>query len=217
MTISILFLGEGSSDSGIVPHIEALAAGIDVEVTITNPDLGRLKKPPGNAVADKLKVSIEIGGMYDLIVVHRDTDRDGRDARLSEIASAVNKFAPGSCYAPVIPVRMTEAWLLADEHSLRQVAGNPKGRVPLNLPPVAKLEKISDPKQMLKEILGKASGQSGRNLTKFHTRFPQHRRQLLERLDPEGSIGGLSSWQHFIADVNSGLRSAIDHSAGHAN
>ena len=208
MTISVLFLGEGTSDSGIVPQVETVAARLEIEVAITDPDLGRLKSPPGKTLYDKLRVSLEIGGKYDLIVLHRDADRDGRAARLSEMASAIKKAAPDARYVPVIPVKMTEAWLLTDEHALRQVAGNPKGRIPLNIPPVARLENLPDPKKTLKDTLGIASGQSGRNLAKFHTRFSQHRRQLLERLDPDGNVCRLSSWQHFVADIETGLREA---------
>jgi hypothetical protein len=34
----------------------------------------------------------------------------------------------------VVPVRMMEAWLLIDEMAIRRVAGNPNGRIPIELP-----------------------------------------------------------------------------------
>jgi hypothetical protein len=52
----------------------------------------------------------------------------------------------------VIPVKMTEAWLLIDEKAIREAAGNPKGRQPLNLPKPSKTEELSDPKETLKPI-----------------------------------------------------------------
>lgn len=208
MTVRILFLGEGPSDSGLVPQIENLAARLSIAVAITDPDLSRLRKPPGRAVAEKLKVALAIGGQYDLAIVHRDADRDGRDARLMEITTAVEATMPDSSYVAVIPVRMTEAWLLTDEHELRSVAGNPKGTMQLDLPRPARVEAIPDPKKLLKEILGTASGLSGRRLAKFNDRFSQHRRQLLERLDPDGSIGAVSSWRCFVADLQSALKKA---------
>lgn len=208
MTIRVLFIGEGPSDSGIAPQIENLAARLSIAVAITDPDLGRLREPPGRAVAEKLKAALAIGGEYDLIVVHRDADRDGRDARLTEIATAVQAASAGSCYSAVIPVRMTEAWLLTDESELRRVAGNPKGTTQLDLPKPARVEAIPDPKKLLKEILGIASGLSGRKLVKFHDRFSQHRRQLMEGLDPDGSIGVVPSWQCFVTDLESALKAA---------
>jgi hypothetical protein len=208
VTVRILFLGEGTSDSGIVPQIERIASGLDIEIVVTDPDLSRLPNPPGRAVVSKLSAALEIGGKYELIVVHRDADRDGRNARLTEISNAISSISPDSCFTAVIPVRMTEAWLLTDETALREVAGNPKGRIQLNLPALTKVESMPDPKQVLKDALGLASGLSGRKLQKFHTRFPQHRRQLLERLNPEHKIRGVSSWQCFVADMESGLKSA---------
>jgi hypothetical protein len=47
---------------------------------------------------------------------------------------------------------MTEAWLLIDEKAIREAAGNPKGRQPLNLPKPSKTEELSDPKETLKPI-----------------------------------------------------------------
>ncbi|HEV8559533.1 MAG TPA: hypothetical protein VGR06_24590 [Actinophytocola sp.] len=208
MIVRALFLGEGTSDNGIVPQIENLAASLSIEIAVTSPDLSRLLKPPGRAIEDKLRAAVEKGGRYDLIIVHRDADRDGRDARLLEITNAVRKVTPDTDYTAVIPVRMTEAWLLTDERELRQVAGNPRGTICLNLPEPARVESIPDPKRVLKETLGIASGLSGRKLDKFHDRFSQHRRQLLERLDPRGRVELVTSWRCFVTDLELGLKSA---------
>lgn len=209
MTIRVLFLGEGQSDSGIVPQIERLAARLAIGIAVTDPDLTRLPSPPGRKVEDKLRVSVEIGGSYDLVIIHRDADRDGRDARLSEIEKAVAAVAPNTAFSAIIPIRMTEAWLLTDEQELRRVAGNPNGKIPLDLPNPTKVESIPDPKKLLKEALGLASGLTGRKLTRFHDRFSQHRRQLLERIDPAGRITVVPSWQCFVADLESGLKSIV--------
>ncbi|MCG8925544.1 DUF4276 family protein [Lentzea sp. CC55] len=213
MTVSILFLGEGISDSGLVPQVELCAARLNIEIAVTDPDLGRLRNPPGNAVADKIRASIEIGGTYDLIVVHRDADRDGHEARFKEISSAVAATAPDTPFTTVIPVRMTEAWLLTNEEELRQVAGSPKGKVPLDLPHPSRIETVPDPKKLLKEKLAIASGLSGRKLSKFNDRFSQHRRQLLERLDPTGSVCSVPSWNRFISELEAGLMAAEPNSS----
>lgn len=97
MKLRILFIGEGSSDSGITTHIRRIAAN------------------------------------------------HGHNALITD---------------PVIPIRMTEAWLLLDEAEIRRVAGAPNGKIPLNLPNPAKVESVSDPKALLKETLARASGLS---------------------------------------------------------
>ncbi|MGW4114479.1 hypothetical protein ACWEFJ_26700 [Actinosynnema sp. NPDC004786] len=209
MILSVLFLGEGTSDSGIVPQVEMCAARLGIEVAITDPDLGRLPNPPGKSVTEKLRTSLSIGGKYDLVIVHRDADRDGREARLREIATAFRDAAPDLLFASVIPIRMTEAWLLTDEGEIRTVAGNPRGRARLDLPGPSRVESVPDPKKLLKDVLGVASGLTGRKLAKFQERFPQHRRQLLERLDPDGPIREVPSWRSFVSDLEHGLKTAV--------
>lgn len=208
MTVRILFLGEGTSDSGITVHVQRIASDIGIEVVMTDPLLDRLPPPERKTVALKLQAVKNYGGTYDLIVVHRDADREGRSPRVSEIQRAVASVMPGVAHTPVVPIRMTEAWLLLDESAIRQVAANPNSRLPLQLPPPKKVESIADPKVMLKDVLAKASGLSGRKLAKFHCRFPKHRRQLLERIDPAGPIRDVPSWCDFVRDLETGLNEA---------
>jgi hypothetical protein len=42
---------------------------------------------------------------------------------------------------------MTEAWLLADESAIRCAAGNPNGRVNLNLPDLQAIEDLPTPRR----------------------------------------------------------------------
>jgi hypothetical protein len=134
VTVRVVFLGEGTSDGGLVTQIAAIAAREGIDVAITDPDLARLPTPPGRAVDAKLLAVTKLGGVYDLIVVHRDADNQGVRAREREIADAVASVADSVPHVPVIPVRMTEAWLLTSEEDLRWVAGNPNGKAALNLP-----------------------------------------------------------------------------------
>ena len=210
MTLRVLFLGEGTSDSGITVHIQRIATECGVEVVITDPQIERLDRPSTKTVAGKLRAVKDIGGVYDLVVVHRDGDRAGRKARVAEIEKAVTEVMPGAVHAPVVPIRMTEAWLLLDERQIRQVAGNPNGKIELRLPAVRKVESIPDPKALLRETLCRASGLNGRRLDKFKQRFPHHRRQLLERIDPAGLIAEVPSWCDFNADLRKGLESAVN-------
>ena len=49
-------------------------------------------------------------------------------------------------------------WVLIDEKAIREAAGNPKGRQPLNLPKPSNTEELSDPKETLKGLLEMARG-----------------------------------------------------------
>lgn len=203
--IQILFIGEGSSDSGIATHIRRIAAEQGHSALITDPLVARLPPPPRKTVASKLQAVKDLGGAYDLVVLHRDADREGREPRLAEISAAARKVMPEVPHVPVIPIRMTEAWLLLDEAEIRRVAGAPNGKTPLNLPKASRVESVPDPKAMLKETLALASGLKGRKLSTFNDRFSRNRAILLDRIDPEGPIRNVPSWRDFNADLLSGL------------
>lgn len=97
-----------------------------------------------------------------------DAERESRAVRQGEIETAVSaSLNTVSYWIPVIPVRMTEAWLLIDERAIRQAADNPNGSVPLNLPSVSRLERFPDPKALLNELLIEASEKTGRRRAKF--------------------------------------------------
>jgi hypothetical protein len=105
---------------------------------------------------------------------------------------------------------MLEAWLLLDETAIRQVAGNPKGKINLLLPKASNVENIADPKQQLKDTLAKASGLSGRRLADLQKpqRFSRNRQRLIELLDHEGNIRYVPSWKAFVTELEIGLKAA---------
>ncbi|MGY5013397.1 DUF4276 family protein [Streptomyces sp. 900105755] len=207
MTLRILFTGEGTSDNGLVPHIEAVAAEGGTQAVVTAPDFGRLGFTECHAVAEKLRAVRDLGDAYDLVIVHRDADSVAPEKRHQEVAQAVTSEWPGRPHIAVVPVRALEAWLLLDEAAIRRVAENPRGRMKLDLPTGSAAERISDPKKVLQETLAAASGVSGRRLATFRGRFPRHRHKLLEALDTHGPVSQLPSWQAFMTD----LRAALEH------
>ncbi|MHC5543626.1 hypothetical protein ACYOEI_35830 [Singulisphaera rosea] len=102
------------------------------------------------------------------VFVHRDAENQPAERRREEIERAMASIVapevpPAIC---VIPVRMTEAWLLFDEGAIRKAAGNPNGKVPLALPRMSRIEHEPDPKEVLTRILREASELKGRHLRK---------------------------------------------------
>ncbi|MEU5466231.1 hypothetical protein ACH41C_06695 [Streptomyces althioticus] len=208
MTVRVLFLSEGTSDQGLVSHVEGIAADLGVAVTVSAPDLRWLRSHVGQSVPDKLRTTRELGGTYDLAVVQRDADRGSPDLRRAEIAEAVDEAWPELAHVPVVPVRMLEAWLLLDEQAIREVAGNPRGRIPLDLPKARAVERVADPKQRLKDTLAKAGGCKGRRLAELQQRFPRNRHRLLDLLDRDGPVAEVPSWQAFVSDLSDALKAA---------
>ncbi|MDT3396494.1 DUF4276 family protein [Streptomyces sp. B1866] len=208
MTLRVLFVSEGSSDRGLRPHIEQAAAEEGQQILLTAPDFALLAGRVGHAVGDKLRAARQLGGDFDVVIVQRDADGQGVQARREEIAAAVEEVWGSLRHVPVIPVRMLEAWLLVDESVIRQVAGNPGGKTRLGLPKGPAVERVPDPKSMLKDALATASELKGRRLEIFQKRFPQNRHRLLELIDPSGPLRDIPSWRAFVVGLSSAFRSA---------
>ena len=197
-----IFLADGSSDEPLGEHLEVLCARRDLAVRVTTPDLHLLPRPPGHRVADRLEAILKLGDVPDILFVHRDAEGQDPERRFAEVAEAVARISEGLPAVAVVPVRMTEAWLLLDEQSIREVAGSPNATVDLGLPPTSRVEAQPDPKSALERALDLASGLAGRRRDRFRQRFAQHRRILLQRLDIDGPVRELSAWQHLESDLD---------------
>ena len=129
----------------------------------------------------------------DILFVHRDAESEAIDTRLAEIVNALGQSQQS--FIPIIPVRMTEAWLLSDHAAIRSAAENRAGQTMLNLPPRKNWETLSDPKKILFEALVIASEKSGRALSKFK---PQRQRSFVaQRTRDFSALRGLASFDFF--------------------
>lgn len=196
-----IFIAEGTSDSPLADIVETLFLREGVSVVLSRPDFASLnvKRDVTSRVAAGLALA---GSNVDLIVVHRDADSAGHARRLEEIDRALAEVDHSGPVVPVVPVRMTEAWLLLDEAAIRQVAGNPRGKSPLALPALRSVESTPDPKVLLRDAILAAASVTGRKRERLAKRFFQSRRQLLERLDPDGPVTTLPSWIALVEHVS---------------
>ena len=191
-----LFICEGSSDTPLVDHIQRLL------IRCGQPDPDGETWHLGGRVADKIRQGLEAAGGLDLLFVHRDADNAGAEARYQEIEAAVREVVQdGMSWIGVVPVRMTEAWLLLDEAAIRKVVGKPGGRAPLDLPAPEHAERVADPKERLRDALLTASGNRGRRRRRFARELPRLRRRLLQDLPIGGELERLESWTRFRDDT----------------
>lgn len=173
-------VADGTSDRALIPIITwALRQhGVRWAIQPEWADLSRVPRRP-RGLTERLREALNLYPC-ELLCIHRDAEREQPVSRRDEIATAIEAVAvTGSIVPPavcIIPVRMQEAWLLFDEAAIRSAAGNPNGRQPLELPQLARIEQVPDPKEMLRGLLRQASGLS---------------RRRLERLD---------DWPHRVAD-----------------
>lgn len=198
--IHFILVCEGTSDRGLVAHLESLCVGGGAaEVSGTAPDLDALPRPPGRGVAAKVGAALELEPDANLVFVHRDSDSADSTRRYDEISHGMVGIV--ARYVAVVPVQETEAWLLLDEQALREVAGNPRGKVPLSLPKASRIEAVANPKEVLEAALIAASELVGRRLKKFRRQLPRARDLLLRRLDPDGPITSVPAWERLRRDI----------------
>lgn len=134
LKVRFVFIGEGTSDNGLVPHLRDLCSLNGAEATEIELDWNKLKEKVGHSVSQKVKGALEQVPNLDLLFIHRDADGRSPNGRYEEIAEAIESLGVSIDDVAVVPIQETEAWLLLDEKAIREVAGKPRGRVRLNLP-----------------------------------------------------------------------------------
>lgn len=198
--IAATLLTDGSSDRVLIPILRWLCGEWTTEaVEIRWADLTYLPRPP-RTLTERARVAVELHPC-DLLFVHRDAEREPAEHRHQEVAEAVGSVVP---WVAVVPVRMQEAWLLHEEQALREAAGRPAGREPLNLPPTQRVESLPDPKAVLHEALKKASGTRGRRAQAFSPVRAAHR--LADSIRDWSALRTLSAFQRLEADTRAALQ-----------
>lgn len=201
MSHRALFLADGPSDIPLAGHIEGLCRRHGIEMDVVAVPADRLPRGTGRRVNARVKAVLHTDPAFDCVFVHRDAESQDPAQRYREVRDGVRGGGFTGASVAVVPIRMTEAWLLLDEPAIRRVAGRPTGTLPLDLPTLAEVERLADPKRRLQETLVSAAHVSGRRLQTFRARFSEHRRQLLEQLDMNGAVSRLHAWQALEHDV----------------
>ena len=137
------------------------------------------------------------GRLWYVLFVHRDAEAQPQDLRRDEIAKALRQISIR--HIPVVPVRMKEAWLLANEAAIRSAAGNPNGKEKLYLPDIRKLEDLPDPKRALHHALTTASGLNARRCARFAVRERVH--LIPNYIDDYSCLNVLPAFQRLQQDI----------------
>lgn len=201
--IRYTLLSDGSSDRVLMPILNWLLKSFCPTYAIDSqwPDLRLLKDPPKTLHA-RIRAALELYET-DILFIHRDAESESIEVRKQEINAALAGLAvpPSVC---VIPVRMQEAWFLFDEMAIRKAAGNPNGRVTLQLPALSAIETLRDPKDMLYSFLRRASGLAGARLKKLKQNQCVHRiSDIIEDFSP---LRALSAFQSLELELEAVVR-----------
>ena len=205
-TLRFTLVTDGTTDAALIYPLRWLLVENRVQRPIEPAwaDLRALPEPP-TGLESRIAAAVSLYPC-DLLFVHRDAEREPRERRLEEIRHAIQKVSAdlfsGRPYVCVVPVRMTEAWLLFDERAIRGAAGNPNGSVPLALPPVSKVEGLPDPKETLHDLLIKATDKTARRLKNFAVGQAIHRLvELIEDFSPLRSAPAFSTLEAELREV----------------
>lgn len=203
--IEYLLLGDGPTDEVLLSIIEWLLRDIDPSITsrgnfIDPRHLG--KAPVGkNVLAWRIEQSVKLVPRIDLVFVHRDAEKSPPSQRETEIAQAVKDSKLTSHHIPVIPIKMTEAWLLISEEAIRKASGNPNGRMSLTLPSLKDIENLPNPKNTIRQLLETASGLKGRRLKAFHP----NTYRVAELILDYSPLRSLSAFRKLEKDIKSSI------------
>jgi len=194
MNLTYTLLSDGNSDRSLMNIINWVFEQI--------PDLRFNSQFAGVALkhsAGLLRRAKEAVKFYecDILFVHRDAETMALDLRIEEIKECLNEL--GMPYVPIVPIRMTEAWLLIDEMAIRTAASNPNGHSVLNMPRVDRLEGIPNPKGLLDDNLKLASELSAARLRKFRPEACRHR--VAELITDFSHLRNLSAFRQFEGDL----------------
>lgn len=136
----------------------------------------------------------------DLLFVHRDAEAQKAEFREAEIRRWVDGILMHPPLICVVPVRMTEAWLLTSESTIRSAVGNPHGTAPLNLPPLHRVESIVDAKAVLDGALEAAKSLGTRRRRRFQPE--QYRHKVADYVSDFRDLRKLKSFAHLESQVS---------------
>ena len=177
-------VADGGTDQMLVPVIEWAIHRLDPDVEILEPEF---RKRRGSVRA--FLQAYESGAM--LIFVHRDSENLALADRLVEFDGITRPNV-----VPVVPVQMSEAWILFDGSAVAKAAGSPAAEV--RVPGIGEIESIRNPKERLDELLLLAAGSpTGRRGKIFRRSIAQRRVSVADYISDYSPLENVPAFQRF--------------------
>lgn len=201
--LQIGFTTEGSTDVRFLKNIiwkifQEIATECNGVIDVYEPEF--LKKGDGSFVEKVLGVC-EMFNYFHVICIHCDSDSASTENvfnySINPAFDAVDKSENNLCknLVPVIPVQMSEAWMLCNVDLLMEKIGTKLSAADLGLPTKpSQIEKIANPKEIINEAIRKAKNQSTRRRRKELSIS-----QLYSPISQELKIEDLMTLDSFVA------------------
>lgn len=177
-------VADGGTDLMLVPVIQWAIHRIDPDVEILEPEFRKRR----GSVEDFLR-TYNSGAM--VVFVHRDSENLTLENRLREFHGVTRADV-----VPVVPVQMSEAWILFDGAAVAKAAGSPAAEVVA--PVVAEIENIRNPKARLDELLFRAAGwPAGRRGRNFRRSIAKRRVNVAAHIADYSPLEGVLAFRRF--------------------
>ncbi len=198
--ITATLVTDGSSDRLLAPLIELLfSAHTELPYQV---NCAEGLPPLSSGIRARIDSALELFPC-DFLFVHRDAEGVDAAVRQREIEADWLNSQQTATLICVIPVRMTEAWLIANAKPIRSAVGNPTGSIALGLPAIKDIESLPNPKEILFAALKAASGRGASRKRRFNPHQFRHRvGELTDDLEP---LRKLSSFRHLETQVKKHL------------
>ncbi|HLX40315.1 MAG TPA: DUF4276 family protein [Ktedonobacteraceae bacterium] len=213
--LRLALYAEGTTDEQFLPSIlqrtceQLIAKHNQTAVNVVDPRIIARKKNIANRDESILQAAREAIDFH-ILVIHADADSYSQEKALKE------RFQPGyelvklsneqvcKYLVPVVPIYMTEAWLLADNDALRKVIGTNMKVHELGLVQKARLiEADSNPKQTLKNIVQKAYANRSRRHQQVDLGILYRSLGRVIRLE---QLENLKAYNQFVHDLTATLK-----------
>ncbi len=210
--LQIGYTTEGTTDIRFLENIirksfEKIALECESEIEVYQPEYLRKE---GNGFINQINTIAQKYSFFHVICVHCDSDSPSIENVLQNSITpaftAVAQLEDTACknLVALIPVQMTEAWMMADLNLLKEKIGTDKSNMDLGLPvKVNAIEGISDPKKVINDALRIAQQEQPKRRKKLSIS------QLYSPISQELSIElleELPSYRLFLENVRYSLR-----------
>jgi hypothetical protein len=215
-TLVLAFYAEGRTDERFLPiviqrTVEQILAqrgrmAVDVlEPVVLNHTIDRKFQKREERILEAARRSAG----YHALIVHADADHptpnQAMDERIRPGFERVYKAKERVCdkLLPIIPVQMTEAWMLIDSEALRSVIGTNIEAQALGLPTRAQqVESDRDPKQTLIQAIQNAIADRPRRRRRINLGTVY---EPLARLINLERLSAVPAYQQFVSDMTETL------------
>jgi len=202
-SLDCTLLCDGSSDRMLIPSIKWLLVQYFPETPFNfeYADIRRVSK--NKSLSEKICLALDLFPC-DILFIQRDTEKESIEKRKEEIQLGIES---SNCelphVVPVIPKRMSEAWLLFDERAIREASGNLNGRIKLELPRMNSIESLPDPKEDLLKLIKEASELNKRRLRSFSAHSAIHRlADCIENYSPLRTLDSFALLEKSIKNLD---------------